>query len=116
MPIYVINVVLAFFSLLFGIFIRWGIQTTLQMLGFWHQENLDSRYIMHTTYLIFCGLILPYWFLPPEILTLLQYTPFFYIWVLPMEIYFGKLLVTEACVKMLIQVVWIGFFVEKGLY
>lgn len=118
MPLHAIDGVLAFLSLLFGILIRWCLQIVLQMIGLWYQELVDIKFIMHTTYRIFCGLVLPYWFLPPEVLTLLQYTPFFYIWFLPMEIYFGKLFVTEACVKMLIQVVWIGFFVflVKKLY
>lgn len=98
--------ILYLISAIFGVFVIWGIQMVLQMLGFWYSEVMHIVRCMSTVNYVLCGVIIPYWFMPKQLVRVLMCTPFAYIWFWPIQIYMGKVSIASAAMGMLAQLMW----------
>ena len=60
--------------------------------------------------MILSGAVVPMWFFPQTIQTILRYLPFIYTYQHPLGIFIGKYTTKEAAVGMLVQLLWVAIF------
>ena len=115
---------IAFFLFVLSVFmsfsILWLIEATFGILHMYLLEFGTFTYIKNAIILILSGSVIPIWFLPEKIRTIIGFLPFQYIYQTPLGIYIGKYSLSEALTSMLIQAIWVFvlfiilFFVWKN--
>lgn len=106
-PAGVSNMVLFLVSALLGYGVLWTISFTVQMTAFW-LINIWSLITIKDVFVnILSGKMIPLWFMPIWMMSVLKYTPFASIYFTPVQIYLGQLSASEMLSKCLVQIVWI---------
>lgn len=106
------NLVLFLVSLFMAFWINWLLAGMFGMISFW-AINMDAL-IQVKKHLIrlLSGSIIPLWFFPEGIRSVLECLPFAYLYQLPLNIYVGKQDVNGLIQGLLVQVLWLcGLFI-----
>lgn len=95
------------FSLIIAFFINWLIAVLFGMWAFW-VINIDAilQVKKHLIRLL-SGSIIPIWFFPEGMKTILELLPFAYLYQLPLEIYLGKYNEHTLVKGLSIQIAWL---------
>ena len=116
------NILLMLVSVLLGYLVLWQISFIIQTWCFWLFSVWGILTIKNAVINILAGTMLPIWFMPDILRTIVQYTPFEAIYFTPVRIYLGQLTGEKIFEAMLIQVLWIivlyligNVFWKKGI-
>lgn len=99
--------ILFFISICIGFGVLWSISLTVQMLAFWIINVWSIATLKNAIVMVLSGALIPVWFMPSAMQSLLNYTPFKSIYFTPIQIYLGNTGVYETLTNILIQVVWL---------
>ncbi len=102
-----LNFLLFIVSTVLSFFINWLITASFSMISFFVISIGPLQQIKINLIQILSGSIVPLWFFPDAIQTVLRFLPFMYLYQLPLSIYIGKLKLEETIRLLGIQVVWI---------
>lgn len=101
----------AFFLFIISVIMSFGILWLIEaIVGVSHMYLLDVGtfvFIKDAVIIILSGSVIPIWFLPGTIRTIIGFLPFQHIYQTPLGIYIGKYSLYEALVSMQIQAIWI---------
>lgn len=102
-----INFLLFLLSVVFSYMINWLIAASFSMLTFFLISMGPLIQIKINLIRILSGSIIPLWFFPQSVQTMLNFLPFVYLYQLPLSIYIGKLTRNEIGMQLGLQVLWI---------
>ena len=104
------NLLLAIAAIVLAIFLVFGFSLCLGLLAFWFTEvwTVDTLFWAGRNFL--GGWYLPISFFPGAFQTMIRILPFRYLFSFPLEIFLGKLSLTEIVFGMAISLFWILFF------
>ena len=97
-------------STLMSFFILWNISAIFGLLYFWMTDTGDIGGVKEHIINLLSGALIPIWFFPKTLQTVLDFLPFVYTYQLPISIFIGKLSVQEAIISMGIQLLWCAVF------
>lgn len=105
-------------SALLGYGVLWSISFATQMLSFWFINVWSIVTIKNVFINILSGSMIPLWFMPDWMDSVIRFTPFSSIYFTPVQIYLGQLSYHEILYQCLIQIFWILiiFMVGNGLW
>ncbi|MDD6038684.1 MAG: ABC-2 family transporter protein [bacterium] len=93
-------------SLFMGFWINWLLAAVFGMIAFWAIDMDALIQVKKHLIRLLSGSIIPLWFFPDWLRSVLEYLPFAYLYQLPLNIYIGKY-TTETLVKGLeVQLLW----------
>lgn len=101
-------------TLLLGAVLWWNLDFLFHLFGFWYETMYSVVYVVHTVYITFAGVRLPYAFLPDRFAAVLKCTPLYYVFAFPMDIYFGALSGGQIVRGVLLQLVFTVVLVFLG--
>ena len=108
-------------SALLGYGVLWSISFLFQMFSFWLMNVWAVMTIKNVFINVLSGSMIPLWFMPGFMRTLIGFTPFESIYFTPVQIYLGKITGSEIILGFAKQIIWIvallllGFMVwQKG--
>ena len=108
-------------SALLGYGVLWSISFLFQMFSFWLMNVWEVMTIKNVFINVLSGSMIPLWFMPGFMRTLIGFTPFESIYFTPVQIYLGKITGSEIILGFAKQIIWIvallllGFMVwQKG--
>ena len=99
--------VLYVIGLLLGYGITLAIGILLGLVAFWTLETHGITILYHFVNQFFAGALVPLWFFPDWLRTVAELLPFQTQAFLPLSIYFGRLVGTDALRAIGVQVVWL---------
>lgn len=105
-----IHFLLFLLSMVQSYFINWFITASFSMLSFFVISMGPLRQIKNSLIRILSGSIIPLWFFPDGLRTVLSFLPFMYIYQLPLSIYIGKLTPADMIEQLGLQFIWILIF------
>lgn len=106
-----LHFLLFLFCCLISFFILWIISAIFGLLNFWFVDFGPLGSVKDMIILFLSGSIVPIWFFPDGIQTLLSFFPFIYLYQFPISIYIGNIDMKSIGAGMLIQIAWAaGFF------
>ena len=95
-------------SCMLGMGILWQISSIVQMLSFWTTHIWSISTIKRVIIDIFSGTLVPIWFMSDVLVNFIQYTPFYYIYFVSLQIYLGNYTSYNTVIKSLVlQFVWL---------
>ena len=97
-------------SAVFAITLAYYIEYIAGLIIFWTKDNVYSRQIVGGLKTIFAGSFIPLWFYPDWLYSLARVLPFRMLTYEPIQIYLGRLDVTEAWNVLFLQLFWIAVF------
>jgi ABC-2 type transport system permease protein len=106
-PSSVVNFILFLASVVISYLINWLITACFSMLSFFVISIGPLHQIKTSLIRILSGSIIPLWFFPDGLQTVLKFLPFVYIYQLPLSIYIGKLQLPEILMQMGLQLIWL---------
>ena len=98
---------LALFSVCFAFLILWLLSALTGMITFWAMSLGQLGVVKDVIVNILSGMLIPIWFFPPFMQTVLRYLPFQYTYQTPIGIYIGRITVQEGLFEILVQLVWV---------
>ena len=110
LPISVSAFILFVISTLMSFFILWNISAIFGLLYFWLTDTGDIGGVKEHIINLLSGALIPIWFFPKTLQSILNFLPFIYTYQLPISIFIGKLSTKEALVAMGIQLIWCVVF------
>lgn len=120
-PCNVFGFVLFIFSALLGYGVLWSISFAVQMCSFWLINVWSIVTIKNVFVNVLSGSMIPLWFMPDWMDSVMKFLPFSSIYFTPVQIYLGELTYREIGEKCMIQAVWIlliyflgNFLWERG--
>lgn len=90
-----------------GFGVLWTISFAVQMTTFGLVNIWSLITIKNVLINVFSGTMIPLWFLPKELTSVLNFLPFSSIYFTPVQIYLGQLSAKEIALKCAVQAVWI---------
>ena len=121
-PAGMINIVAMIISIVLGYIILWLISFIVQTWTFWFLSVWGMITIKNVFVNILSGAMIPIWFMPPALRSVVALTPFESIYFTPVRIYLGELGGLDILKGMGIQVFWIvllaviaNMFWKKGV-
>lgn len=106
-PKSMVNFLLMLLSMALGYLILWLISFIVQTWCFWLFSVWGIITIKNVFINVLSGSLLPLWFMPDALKTVISYTPFASIYFTPVRIYLGQLSGSEIFDNMMLQCVWI---------
>ncbi len=106
-PVNITAFLLFLFSLILGFLVYFSISLIIQMTAFWIFNVWSMSTIKNVFVNLLSGSLIPIWFMPNSLVSILQYTPFYSIYFLPLNIYLGKVANTEILSGFMMQIFWI---------
>lgn len=94
-------------SVILSFFINWLIAVSFSMITFFVISMGPLRQIKNSLIRILSGSIIPLWFFPENIQTVMRFLPFMYLYQLPLSIYIGKLTLVEVLRQLGLQSIWV---------
>lgn len=94
-------------SAVFSYLIIWLISAIVGMLTFWAMNVGPLGFVKNVIIRILSGSIVPIWFFPKAVQTIINYTPFVYTYQLTAGVYIGKINVDQAFQENVVQFSWI---------
>ncbi len=107
MPKSFANLVLMLLSMMLGYLVLWLISFIVQTWSFWLFSVWGIVTIKNVFINILSGSLLPLWFMPRPLKTMISCTPFESIYFTPVRIYLGQLSTMDIFKAMMIQCGWI---------
>lgn len=107
LPADVGSAILFLFSTIFSYVILWMLSALVGLVAFWITELGPLDVIKDATVRILSGSLIPLWYFPGWVQTVLSFTPFPYTYQTPLSIYIGKIGVLSALKSLGVQAVWI---------
>lgn len=107
-PASLYHLVLMLLSVVMGYIILWLISFIIQTWCFWLFSVWGIITIKNVFVNILSGSLIPLWFMPEVLQKIISFTPFWYIYFTPVQIYLGNIEGMELVSSMLIQLLWIG--------
>jgi ABC-2 type transport system permease protein len=101
------NFLLFLLSAVLSYLINWLITACFSMLSFVVISMNPLRQIKNVLIRILSGSIIPLWFFPQSLQSVLGFLPFVYIYQLPLSIYIGKLGIPDILMQMGLQLAWL---------
>ncbi len=106
-PSSAVNLLLFIVSLVFSYLINWLITACFSMLSFFVISIGPLHQTKNVLIRILSGSIIPLWFFPEGLQTVLKFLPFVCIYQLPLSIYIGKLDWPDILMQMGLQLIWL---------
>ena len=99
----------AFFavSVVIGYLMTFSIYLLVGVAAFFVEYNLELSWTVDMTVRLLAGLLIPLDFFPAKIASFLLYSPFRYIYFLPIQIYLGRISVGEIIPALLTGILWL---------
>lgn len=91
----------------FSYTINWLFTACFSMIAFWTISINPLSYIKSILIRVLSGSVVPLWFFPDWLQSVLRFLPFMYMYQLPLSIYIGKLTAQETVIQMGIQLFWV---------
>lgn len=113
-PASFIHFLLFLLSAILSYMINWIICANFSMLAFWTISIGPLLNIKNILIRILSGSIVPLWFFPQWMQTILRFLPFMYIYQLPLSIYIGKISMEDMIFELSLQIIWI--FILYGIF
>jgi ABC-2 type transport system permease protein len=102
-----IYIVLFLISLVFSYFVLYYLNLMFWLLSFWIQHTWSVITIKNAIVMLLSGATIPFWFLPDQVVTVLQWLPFKNIYFTPLNIFLGKVPVGDIGLLFVEQCIWI---------
>lgn len=105
-------------SAMLGFLVLWNLNFVIQTFGFWIINVWSVNTIKNVIVNILSGTMLPLWFLPDWLSTVVKLTPFSAIYFIPVEIYLGTVTGAGILEMFLRQCVWIAvlYLIGEALF
>lgn len=97
-----------------GYGVLWAIGFAAQMAAFWLINIWSLMTIKNVFVKVLSGSMLPLWFMPEWMGTVIRYTPFSSIYFTPVQIYLGQLSPVQIAQKCAMQAAWIALICLLG--
>lgn len=94
-------------SAVLGFGVLWTISFAVQMTAFWLINIWSLITIKNVFVNVLSGSMIPLWFMPKELTSVLNFMPFSSVYFTPVQIYLGQLSFEEITLKCGIQLAWI---------
>lgn len=107
LPSSIIELMLCLLSTAFGFLILWELDFMAQMSCFWIYSAFGVGIIKNLLVSVLAGTMLPLWFMPKEIMQIIEFTPFDSIYFAPVQFYLGQLQGKDMLVPFIKQIIWI---------
>ena len=114
LPVSLSFFILFLMSLILGYGVLWSISFVVQMTSFWLVNVWSVSTLKNVMVNVFSGVMIPLWFLPDWLQSVLDWTPFSSIFFTPIQIYFGRLTGIQIVERCTIQIVWIVIIYSLG--
>lgn len=101
-------------SAILGFFVLWQISFIVQMASFWFINVWSISTIKNVFVNVLSGAMLPLWFMPASVMSLIKFTPFDSIYFTPVKIYLGSMKNSDILFNFGRQLVWIGILYVIG--
>lgn len=105
-PANALYLILTIFSVIFGYLILWEISFIIQTWCFWLFSVWGIITIKNVFVNILSGILLPMWFMPSFLRNIIYFTPFYYIYFTPLQIYLGTIKNTDIISAFIMQIIW----------
>ena len=115
-PASAVHFLLFLLSAFISFFILWFIAAIFGLLNFWLIDIGPIGGAKNIIIAFLSGSVVPVWFFPDNIQRILSFTPFIYIYQMPIGIYIGRTGIEEAIITMGIQIFWCVFFYGLFLF
>lgn len=109
-----LNIMLMIISIILGYLVLWEISFIVQTWCFWLFSVWGIVTIKNAIINILSGAMLPIWFMPSVLRSIIAYTPFESIYFTPVRIYLGELAGKEILYGMTVQILWIVILYLAG--
>ena len=106
----------AFFvaSIAIGYLMTFSIYLLVGVAAFFIEYNVELSWTVDMTVRLLAGLLIPLDFFPVKIATVLLYSPFRYIYFLPIQVYLGRVPAGETVPALLTGVLWLTVMLTLG--
>lgn len=94
-------------SVVIGYLMSFSICLLVGVAAFFVEYNLELSWTVDMTVRLLAGLLIPLDFFPAKIASFLLYSPFKYIYFLPIQIYLGRISAAEAVPAILTGILWL---------
>jgi len=113
-----LHFLLFLFSLASGFLVYFLIDYLIALSAFWLHRVFFIQQFKGALITIFSGALFPIWFLPPMLQKMVAWTPFKYIYFIPVSIYLDSISMKEALTGIMIQWFWILllFLIGEGIW
>ncbi len=115
-PASVVNLVLMMISVVFGFLILYYIGYIISVMSFWFVNIWSFSTIKNVFVGVLSGTMLPLWFMPAWVTTMIKYTPFDVIYFAPIKIYLGQINADTVLPIFLKQCAWILLLFAVGQF
>lgn len=110
-----LGLLLFFLSALLGYGVLWSISFVVQMVSFWLINIWSIVTIKNAVIKVLSGSMIPLWFMPDWMQGVIRFTPFSFIYFMPVQIYLGQMSLPEILRSFLIQLFWIAVLFSGGM-
>lgn len=101
-------------SLILGFLILYNLNYIIWISAFWFNKIFSLVTIKNSFVLLFSGALIPLWFLPKQLLDVIELTPFKSIYFVPIAIYLGQIPEDEIMISFIKQIVWMAILFLAG--
>ncbi|MFB5763589.1 ABC transporter permease [Paenibacillus medicaginis] len=115
-PINITQFSLFLVSLLFSFLLIFNINFITAIMAFWITKLFSLSVFKDQTIRLLSGAIVPLWFFPDSVLSVVKYLPFSGIVFMPINIYLNKITNEEIINAFLVQIIWIIVTSSIGRY
>jgi len=108
LPASPVALLLSLFSVCLAFLILWLLSALTGMISFWAMYLGQMGVVKDVIVNILSGMLIPIWFFPPFMQTVLRFLPFQYTYQTPIGIYIGKITVAQGLFEIIVQLVWVA--------
>jgi len=113
-PVNLASTLLFVLSTALVFFVLWNLSFIIQTASFWLVNVWSISTIKNVFVNVLSGAMLPLWFMPKKVVSIIKFTPFDSIYLTPVQIYLGKITGNEIAINFLRQVIWIAILYLIG--
>lgn len=106
-PASVLSFLIFLLSIVIGYFVLWEISFIINNLSFFVLKVWGISTIKNAVINVCSGALIPLWFLPHWLYSIIKFTPFESIYFIPVKIYLGQVSMSQVFTNISIQLFWI---------